>query len=58
MMNAKDIVNAGLFETAVNMMDDGLREKVHNAIAPCTEIEFLSLYMALHEDTFHEVFTI
>ena len=53
-----EIISSGLFQTAVNMMDNDIREGLCLALAPCTEIEFLAVYMAIHEDTFHEVFTI
>ena len=31
----------------MNVMDDGLCERVHGEIAPCTELEFLARYLAL-----------
>ena len=58
MSDAMEIISRGLFQTAVNMMDNDIREGLCLALAPCTEIEFLAVYMAIHEDTFHEVFTI
>lgn len=57
-MSAKQIIDSGLFQAAVELMDNDIRETVNQALAPCTELEFLTIYMALHEDTFHEVFSI
>ena len=31
----------------VQMMDDDTREKVHDELAPCTELEFLIRYLEL-----------
>lgn len=31
----------------VNLMDDDIREEVHQEMAPCTEEEFLSRYIEL-----------
>lgn len=47
-MEAIDIINMGLFEAAVALMDDELREAVHAEIAPCSELEFLTAYMEQH----------
>ena len=42
------------FEASVSLMDDGLREQLHNTLAPCSEQEFFSAYEKLHEETFGE----
>ena len=57
-MSAKQIIDSGLFQAAVELMDNDIREKLNAALAPCTELEFLAIYMALHEDKFNETFTI
>jgi hypothetical protein len=41
----QDIIAA--WGAIVNVMDDDTRERVHDEIAPCTEIEFLARYLAL-----------
>lgn len=35
------------WDIIVNMMDDETREKVHEEIAPCTDIEFLTRYLEI-----------
>ena len=57
-MTAKEIIEMGMFEAAVNLMDDGIREQVHAELAPCSDQEFLNRYMELHEEKFGEEFTI
>lgn len=42
------------FESAVNYMDDELREKLHNELAPCEEQEFFSVYEIEHEKKYGE----
>ena len=32
-------------DAIVNCMDDDIREATHNAVAPCTEVEFLAAYL-------------
>ena len=44
------------FEAAVNLMDDELREQVHEELAPCTEQEFVERYAELHEERHGEGF--
>lgn len=44
------------FEAAVQLMDDGLREEVHAAMAPCSQGDFLDVYAAAHELRFGEPF--
>lgn len=51
-MTAREIIEAGLFETAVNMMDDEIREELHRELAPCEEVEFLEAYMEKHEEKY------
>lgn len=45
-----------IFEVAVNIMDDNLREQVHGELAPCTEQEFVERYAELHYERFCEGF--
>lgn len=56
--NAMDIIEAGLFETAVALMDDEIREEVHAELAPCSEEEFLMAYMDRHFEKYGEYFQI
>ena len=57
-MTAREIIENGLYNAAVNMMDDEIREKLHRELAPCTDEEFLTAYMVEHEKRFGEEFTI
>lgn len=57
-LEATEIVKNGLYESAVALMDDDIREAVHADLAPCTEEEFLSEYMRRHEEKFGSPFTI
>ena len=42
------------YAAAVNLMDDDIRERLHNELAPCTNIEFLQAYAAAHREQFGE----
>lgn len=42
------------FDAAVNLMDDEIREGLHNEIAPCTEQEFFTAYEDAHEAKYGE----
>lgn len=42
------------FESAVQFMDDEIRENLHRELAPCTEQEFFSAYEAAHEAKYGE----
>lgn len=44
------------FDVAMNLMDDSIRESVHDNLAPCTEQEFFNCYCAIHNDIFGEEF--
>lgn len=44
------------FDAAVQLMDDEIREELHNEIAPCTNQKFLSEYAKLHEQKYGEGF--
>ncbi len=57
-MTAKEIIENGLYDAAVNLMDDEIREEIHAEMAPCTEEEFLEEYMKRHEEKYNEQFTV
>ena len=40
------------FDAAVEIMDDELREEIHNKFAPCTEQKFFEEYSKAHEERF------
>lgn len=40
------------FDAAVNLMDDDIREDLHNKMAPCTDQEFLDAYAKAHADKY------
>ena len=42
------------WNTAVNLMDDDLREELSAELAPCTEQEFFEAYAKAHENKFGE----
>ena len=42
------------WSTAVNLMDDDLREELNADLAPCTEQEFFEAYAKAHEAKFSE----
>lgn len=42
------------FDAAVNLMDDDIRETVHNELAPCTEQEFFTAYEKAHAAKYGE----
>ena len=42
------------FDAVVNLMDDEIREGLHNEIAPCTEQEFFTAYENAHEAKYGE----
>ena len=44
------------FDAAVELMDDELREQIHEELAPCTEEEFLEAYKAAHLAKYGEEF--
>ena len=46
------------FDAAVQLMDDDIRERLHEEMAPCTPQEFYSAYVEAHEIEHHENFTI
>ena len=40
------------YEEAVNLMDDNIREKLHVALAPCSNQTFFDAYCARHLETY------
>lgn len=46
------------FDAVVNMMDDEIREEIHNQLAPCDEQEFVDAYVQAHYDKYGEQFEI
>lgn len=42
------------FKSAVNMMDDDIREQLHREITPCTQQAFFDAYADEHEAVFGE----
>ena len=44
------------FDVAVKLMDEELREQIHEDIAPCTEQEFYNRYCKEHHKKFGEEF--
>ena len=45
-------------DVVVSMMDDEIREDIHNRIAPCTEQEFVDAYVVAHQAKYGEQFDI
>ena len=60
MKETKVLLNNELvdFEACVMLMDDDLREEIHEDMAPCGEQEFLDEYVRRHSEKFGEEFTI
>ena len=57
-MTAQEIIEKGLYDASVQLMDDDIREEIHREIAPCTDLEFLEAYIERHREKFGEDFTI
>lgn len=57
-MDTKKIVETGLYEAAVQLMDDELREQVHKDLAPCTDEQFLEEYCKRHLEKYGIEFVI
>lgn len=49
-VDASEALEAISLDTMLNYMDDDTREAVHNEIAPCTDIEFLTRYLEIAPD--------
>lgn len=46
------------FEVCVNLMDDEIRENIHDDMAPCGEQKFLDEYVVRHLGKYGEEFKI
>lgn len=57
-MSAKEIVDLGFFDSAVMLMDEDIREAVHDDLAPCTNLEFMEEYMVRHEEKYGVAFVV
>ena len=55
---AEEIVSNGLYDVAVELMDDEIREELHDQIAPCSDLCFMEAYIGRHYEKFGEVFTV
>lgn len=51
-------ISREMFDYAVELMDDDLREQVHAELAPCTDEEFFARYCELHEQKYGNSFEI
>ena len=56
--DARKIVDAGLYNVAVELMDDDIREDLHIELAPCEDVTFLAAYMARHSQKYGEEFRV
>lgn len=46
------------YSAAVALMDDDIREQLHEEMAPCTDQEFFTAYEKAHEEKFGEEFIV
>lgn len=46
------------FQIAAHLMDTDLRTRLHDEIAPCSEQEFIDLYIVKHREIFKEDFIV
>lgn len=46
--------NANDWCAIVNFMDDEIREKLHDELAPCSEQEFFDAYAKAHQEKYGE----
>ena len=46
------------FDAAVNLMDNELREEIHNELAPCPDQKFITEYFRRHFKKFGEEFEV
>ena len=56
--DAREIIERGCYDAAVAFMDDEIREELHRQIAPCTDEEFLTAYLAAHKAKYQEAFIV
>ena len=57
-MTAQEIIEKGLYDASVQLMDDDIREEIHRELATCTDLEFLEAYMVKHREKYGIDFTI
>lgn len=57
-IKACEIIDKGLYDAAIELMDDDIREDIHKDMAPCTDLEFLVEYMKRHKEKYRSEFTI
>lgn len=55
---AEEIIDNGYYDSAVELMDDDIREELHREIAPCSDLEFLTEYVKRHYAKYGEYFTV
>ena len=62
MSNEQDVTNqygeSLNFAAAVNLMDDDIREQLHDELAPCTPQVFFDAYVSAHAKKFGEDWTL
>jgi hypothetical protein len=46
------------FDSAIALMDDDIREHLHNKMAPCADQEFLDAYVKAHKEMYGEQFQV
>lgn len=49
-VTASEALETISLDTMTNYMDDDTREAVHNELAPCTDVEFLTRYLEFAPD--------
>ncbi len=57
-MTAHEIIERGLYNQAVELMDDDIREQLHQELAPCSDEKFLSEYMIAHFEKYGKEFEV
>lgn len=55
---AREIIERGCYDAAVELMDDDIRDDLAAEIAPCPKLQFLAEYMAMHKAFFGEEFKV
>lgn len=46
------------FDICVSLMDDEIREELHQELVPCSDQEFLDAYIIAHKKKYNEDFDI
>lgn len=57
-MTAQEIIEAGLYDAAVELMDDDIREELHASGDYDSDLSFLEAYMIRHAEKYGEEFAI